>query len=407
MVGVYHTPTEQLCQAACRVTKNCSYYTWYEETTCFLLSSCVDNKPCFTCHTGPRECTTTEPPNTTNHPEDCANPSHPTNGKFLCDEESQECHLVCDPGYVTSGQSSVSCTRSGTWSEDPRGLECEEAVMLVTGGDGGLNQAEVYSSTNSCITSLPTLPDLRQKHTVDYVSGNVLLCGGYSSPLTCLTLEDDKTWTQHSHTTRNRSYHGSAIHKSDLYLVGGLSSTAEVFRHDDNNDGAWDYAWDTREGTDGCMVTTGDSQAIMTGGHGCSKCVYQYNMETGASTQLQNMNEGRSSHGCALYQYGGEEYVLVAGGWDGHHNLRSSEVLSLTTGQWRVVGDLRESKRALQLAVIEGGLVVATGGRVGTVVDTVEIFDTEMEQWREGVALTTRRAYHGVTPVPRSKYCFN
>merc|ERR1712013_577604 len=268
MVGVYHTPTEQLCQAACRVTKTCSYYTWYEETTCFLLSSCVDNKPCSTCHTGPRECTTTEPPNTTNHPEDCANPSRPTNGKFLCDEESKECHLVCDPG-------------------------------------------------------------------------------------------------------------------------------------------AWDYAWDTREGTDGCMVTTGDSQAIMTGGHGCSKCVYKYNMETGASTQLQNMNEGRSSHGCALYQYGGEEYVLVAGGWDGHHNLRSSEVLSLTTGQWRVVGDLRESKRALQLAVIEGGVVVATGGRVGTVVDSVEIFDTEMEQWREGVALTTRRAYHGVTPVPRSKYCFN
>merc|ERR1712013_681601 len=95
-----------------------------------------------------------------------------------CDEESKECHLVCDPGYVTSGQSFVSCTRSGTWSEDPRGLECEEAVMLVTGGDGGLNQAEVYSSTNSCITSLPPLPDLRQKHTVDYVSGNVLLCGG-------------------------------------------------------------------------------------------------------------------------------------------------------------------------------------------------------------------------------------
>merc|ERR1719495_326554 len=55
MVGVYHAPTEEVCQAICRVTDTCTYYTWYEEDkTCFLLSSCDGNLPCSSsCHTGP------------------------------------------------------------------------------------------------------------------------------------------------------------------------------------------------------------------------------------------------------------------------------------------------------------------------------------------------------------------
>ena len=42
-----------------------------------------------------------------------------------------------------------------------------------------MQQVEVYSSsTNSCSLSLPSLPGLFSDHTLDYVDGNVLLCGG-------------------------------------------------------------------------------------------------------------------------------------------------------------------------------------------------------------------------------------
>jgi len=283
-------------------------------------------------------------------------------------------------------------------------MSCEKAVLLVTGGDGGLQFAELYTSTNSCATTLPSLPDLRAMHSLDYVDGEVLLCGGYSSRLSCLTLQPDNTWTKHSNLTHNRSSHSSAVYNSDLYLIGGgEANTTEMFRHENNNDNLWQLAWNVAEGTDGCSVTTGPGTAIVTGGHGCSKCAYQFNLQTGEKTKLQNMNEGRTSHGCAFYQFDGEDYILAAGGWDGH-NLRSSEVFSLKTGKWRIVGDLKEGKRGLQLAVVEGGKVLATGGRVGSWVDSVEVFDVEMEQWSQGLPLTHRRAYHGVTAVPGTRF---
>ena len=74
-------------------------------------------------------------------------------------------------------------------------LSCEPSVVLITGGDQAslacplhstlmlllqaMQQVEVYSSsTNSCRLSLPSLHGLFSDHTLDYVDGNVLLCGG-------------------------------------------------------------------------------------------------------------------------------------------------------------------------------------------------------------------------------------
>jgi len=297
------------------------------------------------------------------------------------------------------------CNQAGLWSQDLREMACEESVLLVGGGDGGLLFVELYSSTNSCVTAMPFLPDLRENHSLDYVDGEVLLCGGFTSQHTCLTLNPDNTWSVHSNLTAARSSHSSAVHRSDLFLIGGGSSfSAEVWRHDANVENMWKFAWNGPETTvDGCMVTTGDNTAIVTGGHECAKCTYQYQLDTGEREELDRMNEGRSSHGCAFYQAGGDDFVLVAGGWAGH-NIRSAEVLNIRTGKWRVVGDLLEAKRGVQLAVIEGGKVLVTGGRVGTVVSSVEMFDVELEQWTAVLALTHRRAYHGVTPVPRARF---
>ena len=42
-----------------------------------------------------------------------------------------------------------------------------------------MQEVEVYSSsTNSCRLSLPSLHGLYSDHSLDYVGGNVLLCGG-------------------------------------------------------------------------------------------------------------------------------------------------------------------------------------------------------------------------------------
>ena len=56
--------TETDCQAICRNTESCEFYTWFDQTNrvfhnyCFLWSSCDSvSCNCVGCSTGPPECT--------------------------------------------------------------------------------------------------------------------------------------------------------------------------------------------------------------------------------------------------------------------------------------------------------------------------------------------------------------
>jgi len=404
-IGQFHASSEELCQVGCSNEQGCEFYTWCEDRTCLLLSGCNKTPTEDSCMTGPAVCPSTAPTSTTNHPQDCSNPTNPDHGRFDCDPNSGECHLLCEVGYVTTGPSAVSCTRDNKWTVDPRSITCEKAVLLVTGGDGALAEVELYTrSNNSCNLTLPRLPNPRNKHSVDWVNGHVVLCGGYTSESNCLILQQNNTWTNHSHLNHDRYSHVSSIYKSDLYLIGGpASDTIDKFEHKNQE---WQEAGSFQDGTDGCAVSINNVEIVVTGGHGCEKCAFRYNLETGVKTQLSNMHDGRTSHGCTFYQYDGDDYVLVAGGWSGY-NLRSSEVLNLRTNKWRVAGDLSEGRRGLQLTSVEGGLLLATGGRIGTVSDKVESFDTEMELWSLENPLKHRRSFHAVTPVPASRFNCN
>ena len=119
-------------------------------------------------------------------------------------------------------------------------------AVLITGGHGDYAGAELFlpSAGTSCV--LPSLPDLRARHTAD----NNIICGGWNTRDTCLkwspntgswekllTLEDKRrlhvTWTpQHGRGT---------------YLMGGdhSSKTSTLIKDDGTQEPGFQLKYDT------------------------------------------------------------------------------------------------------------------------------------------------------------------
>jgi len=397
---------EGTCHSLCEVLPNCGFYTWYDTSAylarmCFLFSSCNIHGDCTGCHTGPVICPSTTPAPTNAPPQDCNELANnpPPHGKLECYDE--KCHLRCDPGFATTGPSIVVCSRTRV------ALACEPALTLVTGGDKALDSVELYSSsTNSCRLALPSLPSLYSDHSLDYVDGQILLCGGYFTGSSCVTMLPNSTWTKHSNLTSKRAHHSSGVHRDFLRLFGGLDSSVEYW----HQGGEWkeSNSLPPEVPIDGCATDISSTEVILTGGHSCPECVFTFSWEDGKVERLADMLEGRSSHGCTTYldPEDGEPRVIVAGGWSGH-NMRTAEVYNPRTGRWRVVGDLTGPRRGLTLTNSEGGKVLALGGRYSIQQGTVDIFDPDLEIWTVGPSLARARAYQATTAVPMSRFKCN
>merc|ERR1712073_146951 len=111
-------------------------------------------------------------------------------------------------------------------------MTCPAALALVTGGYGNGQSVEIYSSDGSCNRQLSDLPDNRYAHTVNYVDGYILLCGGdqKDTRTSCLVMNEDFTMVPHSTTIVEEWDHSSVVVGGQLTLLGGgysLSTSTE------------------------------------------------------------------------------------------------------------------------------------------------------------------------------------
>ena len=98
--------------------------------------------------------------------------------------------------------------------------QCSE-VILITGGYGSLDTAELYLPSSGLSCSLPRLPDDRERHTVD---SSGLICGGWSPVATCIQWSPDTgTWEELLTLDVGRWTHVSWTPNSGIgtYLMGG------------------------------------------------------------------------------------------------------------------------------------------------------------------------------------------
>ena len=164
--------------------------------------------------------------NSTTDTEDCHPPPPTQHGEWNCDRDNNSvtCILECDLGYTAYNRTVTTCTNN-IWTTTPQHMSCYVSVALITGGRPNYRTVEIYSSDGSCNKQLPDLPDDRYQHTVDYVDGQLLLCGGDRTSHTrtsCLQMNESTfSWSYHSTLNHGRNTHSSVITGGQLTILGG------------------------------------------------------------------------------------------------------------------------------------------------------------------------------------------
>jgi len=280
-------------------------------------------------------------------------------------------------------------------------MSCEVGVALITGGfnDDAKRSVEIYSTDGSCHMTLPSLPDDRTDHTVDFVDGHVLLCGGDYTQTDCIELHTDQMWYPHSTTNQVRYDHSSVVTFGQLTLLGGRYSTTESLSPSNGN--TWSDGYPLLEKTRyACTVKVSPDSYIIIGGQNFPNHVIQYNATNGESGRLQNLQTGRWLHGCTLAQNNSFTGVLVAGGYDTGDELSSTELFQFDDGRWQEVGNLNTARHSLELVQLDAKVLAMGGNAAESSLDTVEAFDMKTMEWSFTRQLHHPRASHAVTTVP-------
>ena len=118
--------------------------------------------------------------------------------------------------------------------------------MLITGGYGSLDTAELYLPSSGLSCSLPHLPDYRERHTVD---SSGLVCGGFDT-YTCIQWSPDSgIWEDYlPYVSGWRNDHVSWTPGTGVgtYLMGGYWSkrTTELIRPDGTQEPGFPLKYD-------------------------------------------------------------------------------------------------------------------------------------------------------------------
>ena len=111
------------------------------------------------------------------------------------------------------------------------------AAILITGGFGALQSAEVFLPWTNTSCKLPSLPDKR----VGHVQSGQLLCGGFDSSTRRSCLKWNKqggNWTTLPVTLSEERWHSSGWARGDQLVIMGSSGAAWESSESVSSDGA-------------------------------------------------------------------------------------------------------------------------------------------------------------------------
>jgi hypothetical protein len=315
--------------------------------------------------------------------------------------------------------------------------------MMLVGGSGGQPggpdadpasvSVELVSLEQQCSnnSSSSSLDGPRMSGVAVALQGQVLVCGGIDGGDTALSTcvswnmteaDDAPTWTVHSFMNEGRMAAAATRLLGTAYVSGGSEQAHGVEHLEDN--GRWQYGPALPDGVRSvyghCSLPWGEDGLLFLGGVYTaseiivSRDVLLYNQTTERWRGWPSMTTRRRNLACA--RVANSSRILVAGGDNDSGDLgvgHQAEVLDIGedghyVGGWRPVGRLVEGRKGGQLAVINGGRVVMTGGFSGeslTFLDTMEEFDVETETWSLlDQRLGLKRAAHGLVTIPDT-YC--
>jgi len=258
----------------------------------------------------------------------------------------------------------------------------------------------------------------------EFVEDSVLLCGGRDKQNrvlgNCMAYNPmSNHWDSHSELIDMREEASSVTVSGQMYIMGGLVNGEMVRTSEKLSGDTWTAGPSLPEGRSRfCAVTLDDSSIAILGGEvptsdgiAISAEMKTYNIDNGDWTSQPDMLVRRKDHACALVKIDEEIGLLVSGGVDGEDNLLDSvEFYNLETQEWQELSPLKKARTEHGMEVI-GGLVTVLGGVSNTeFLSSVEVLDNSPDsdaplgfEWRVTAhALTAPRYDFALAVAPVS-----
>merc|ERR1719167_27425 len=270
----------------------------------------------------------------------------------------------------------------------------EYATVLVGGCDNdiGIKDSEIYSpNLESDIIPGSPVPTCTKPAGVFY-NGSVVMCGGgkdgQGTP--CYTNEiGTHEWKKFCPLKENRErFTMTAVESSNaLVVVGGFKAGKDVEIY---KDGKWQYGPELREQglVHHCSVQY-NNKVMVTGGFCSGKPTDTVQTICVESNQVDNfapLNSKRYAHSCMATSWGGEDYVVVAGGFEDYSVSNTVEFIptkmdGYSAPVWKTLPSMNIKRFNFGLGIY-GKKLAAFGGQPTIDSDKIEVYCPESKQWR-------------------------
>jgi len=334
--------------------------------------------------------------------------------------------------------------------------EQEDTMAVMVGGEAeGVHNVNVavLNGTNVChrvpqLTNARTRPALAYTRAYRSTGGEswtmnaalrdfILTCGGLvtygpnwknRAASSCYKLSRGirAQWTYDGNLKQAVAGAAMAWFQGEMWLVGGakgddsldgteISDKVQIYNSSATILERWRYHPKNfpRQVNRACAVVIDDDVLIVTGG--TNRKVQQDSKWRGSQTTFgiystrfswikqANMREKRAGHGCEVAYVNGQKGVVVAGG---SNTGDTAEFLDWeNTRTWTMVKRLfKQRKFGLGLAYVGGNLTAVGGYYWPSVVQEVEQYDREREDWAVTSLQIEGRFNHGLVTVPGNMF---
>ena len=229
-------------------------------------------------------------------------------------------------------------------------------------------------------------------------NGTILLCGGFENEKKCLQL-DHGTWKEHSTLNVRRAWHSAVTTYTATFIFGDEYLNMKTYEYLPKDSTKWLMGKTEIPGgfTCGCAIAVKSDQEIwLIGGFRTGKRILSFDVESHTFQVVPfQLNVGRVVHRCAFIP--NTNKIMITGGCSIGNYFDSTEILDTEGGSVTMASPMNSKRVHHGMGVItingENKLAVYGGYDGGNDLDSVELYNTQTEQWEtSNIKLTEARS---------------
>ena len=208
------------------------------------------------------------------------------------------------------------------------------------------------------------------------------MCGGRQNKQKCLQL-DHSTWKNHSALNVARAGHSTVTTQTATFIFGG-SFSPKTFEYLPNDSNTWLMGTTEIPGygfkAGYAIAIKSGEEILLIGGYETQKRILSFNVKDHTFRELQSrLNVGRIGHRCAFIPK--TKKVMITGGYD----FNSTEIFDTENESIINSNPLNFKRRNHGIGILtingEDKLAVFGGENRETIMDSIEIYNTQSEKW--------------------------